>query len=93
MRVGSVEDNLAVVCLAETFFAPPLRPLAESRSACLRVLSEVVPLLGGGSFTPARRALESPIAIACFVDRAPCFSLANMVHLFAHKLSSLGARQ
>ena len=24
------------------------------------------------TFTPARRAFESPIAIACFVDRAPC---------------------
>jgi len=28
---------------------------------------------GVRSFTPARRAFESPIAIACFVDRAPCF--------------------
>jgi hypothetical protein len=27
---------------------------------------------GAGSFTPARLAFESPIAIACFVDRAPC---------------------
>jgi len=23
--------------------------------------------------TPARRAFDKPIAIACFVDRAPCF--------------------
>jgi hypothetical protein len=27
---------------------------------------------GGGSFTPARRAFDSPMAIACFVERAPC---------------------
>lgn len=27
---------------------------------------------GGGRFTPARRALDSPMAIACLVDRAPC---------------------
>jgi hypothetical protein len=27
---------------------------------------------GDGSFTPARRAFESPIAIACFADAAPC---------------------
>jgi hypothetical protein len=27
----------------------------------------------GGSFTPALRALDSPIAIACLADRAPCF--------------------
>jgi len=26
-----------------------------------------------GIFTPARRALDKPIAIACFVLRAPCF--------------------
>ena len=26
-----------------------------------------------GIFTPARRAFDSPIAIACFVLRAPCF--------------------
>jgi hypothetical protein len=25
------------------------------------------------SFTPARRAFESPIAIACLAERAPCF--------------------
>ncbi len=28
---------------------------------------------GGGSFTPARLALESPMAIACLAERAPCF--------------------
>jgi hypothetical protein len=27
---------------------------------------------GAGRFTPERRAFERPIAIACFVDRAPC---------------------
>ncbi len=47
-------------------------PWPNRASACLRVLSEVVPLFGGASFTPARRAFESPMAIACFVDRAPC---------------------
>jgi len=26
----------------------------------------------GGSLTPARRAFDSPMAIACFADRAPC---------------------
>ena len=30
-----------------------------------RVFSDVLPLAGGGRFTPARRALERPIAIAC----------------------------
>jgi hypothetical protein len=34
----------------------------------------VFTLFGGeGNFTPARRALASPMAIACFVDAAPCF--------------------
>jgi hypothetical protein len=32
-------------------------------------------LLGAGSFTPARRALERPIAIACLLERAPCSPL------------------
>jgi hypothetical protein len=27
---------------------------------------------GGGNLTPARRAFDKPIAIACLVDRAPC---------------------
>ena len=30
------------------------------------------PAGGCGSFTPARRAFESPMAMACLVERAPC---------------------
>jgi hypothetical protein len=45
--------------------------LRVSRFACSFVSSEE-PSEGGKS-TPARRAFESPIAIACLVDRAPCF--------------------
>src|SRR5437773_8900641 len=41
-------------------------------AALLRVFSVVRPFAGGGSSTPARRALLRPMAIACFVDRAPC---------------------
>ena len=41
--------------------------------ALRRVFSDVVPFSGARSFTPERRAFESPIAIACLVDRAPCF--------------------
>ena len=48
-------------------------PRRISRAACSRTPSEVVPFGGGGSFTPARRALESPMAMACSVERAPCF--------------------
>src|SRR5919197_5999112 len=47
-------------------------PLRYSRSADRRVLSCTRPFLGGGSFTPARRALETPMAMACLVERAPC---------------------
>jgi hypothetical protein len=46
--------------------------LLPSRLALRRVFSDVVPFLGGGSFTPALRAFDSPIAIACLVERAPC---------------------
>ena len=51
---------------------PPSRAFSRSRFAFSRVFLETIPFLGGGSFTPARRALERPIAIACFVERAPC---------------------
>ena len=50
----------------------PLRLFSRSRSARLRVDAEVAPFLGAGRSTPARRAFERPIAIACFGDRAPC---------------------
>src|SRR5207244_3445354 len=50
----------------------PARPRATSRTVRSRVSADVRPGLGGGSFTPARRALDSPMAIACFVERAPC---------------------
>ena len=56
---------------------------ARARSSCpgrcrkraslpRRVRSLVRPFSGGGSGTPARRAFDRPIAIACFVERAPC---------------------
>src|SRR5262249_60934244 len=48
------------------------RPAATARLALCRVRSVACPFSGGGKWTPARRAFESPIAIACLVDRAPC---------------------
>jgi hypothetical protein len=57
----------------DVFFLPPLLAFRVSRAAARRVSSEVVPFFGGFSFTPARRAFDSPIAIACWVERAPCF--------------------
>ena len=56
----------------EGFLRPPRRPLARSRFACLRVRAEVLPRFGGGNFTPARRAFDKPMAIACCGERAPC---------------------
>lgn len=35
--------------------------------------ADALPFGAGGSFTPAFRALESPMAIACFELRTPCF--------------------
>ena len=52
---------------------PPERPFCVSRLACLRVRADVFPRFGTGNFTPARRAFERPMAIACCGDRAPCF--------------------
>jgi hypothetical protein len=48
-------------------FLPALR---RSRLACVFVSSELVS--DGGNSTPARRAFDKPIAIACLVERAPC---------------------
>jgi len=54
----------------EGFLRRPARPFVRSRSAWRFV--RCLPRFGGGNFTPARRALERPIAIACSGDRAPC---------------------
>ena len=54
----------------EGFVRRPARPFARSRFAWRFVCC--VPRFGGGNFTPARRALDRPIAIACSGDRAPC---------------------
>src|SRR5437588_2411260 len=53
------------------FFVLLLFPSLRSRAACLRVFFD--PFLGCFSFTPARLAFERPMAIACLVERAPCF--------------------
>jgi hypothetical protein len=52
-----------------------LRPLRAARvaDAALRFVAALEPAPGRGSFTPARRAFDNPMAIACFVERAPCF--------------------
>jgi hypothetical protein len=49
----------------------PLFALRISRAACSFTSYEESG--DGGNSTPARRAFDSPIAIACLVDRAPCF--------------------
>ena len=51
-------------------FLPGRFALRVSRAACSRVFFDAY--FGGGSLTPALRAFESPIAIACLVERAPC---------------------
>lgn len=51
--------------LAEVLACFPVLPFSRSRSARLRVSSEVVPFRGGERSTPARRAFDNPMAIAC----------------------------
>jgi hypothetical protein len=48
------------------------RPAARVADSALRLVVRFADAGGGGSSTPARRAFERPIAIACFVERAPC---------------------
>jgi hypothetical protein len=50
----------------------PRRPARKADAALRRVFAFARPWRGEASATPARRALLRPIAIACFVDRAPC---------------------
>jgi hypothetical protein len=45
---------------------------ARDALAALFLVRDEDPAGGDGSVTPARRAFESPMAIACFVERAPC---------------------
>jgi hypothetical protein len=51
------------------------RPRVPARDAysALRFVFRFARAGGRDSFTPERRAFDSPIAIACLVDRAPCF--------------------
>jgi hypothetical protein len=44
---------------------------------------------GGGSCTPARRAFESPMAIACLVETRTVRAFANMMNLFAYEFARL----
>jgi hypothetical protein len=52
-----------------------LLPRLAARAAEAALAFVVALALAGGadSFTPALRAFDKPIAIACFVERAPCF--------------------
>jgi hypothetical protein len=56
--------------LAEGFLRVPARPFARSRFAWRFV--RALPRFGGGNSTPARRALDKPMAMACSGERAPC---------------------
>jgi hypothetical protein len=48
-------------------------PAFESRFAACKVSRDTRPFFGGFKSTPARRAFDRPIAMACFAERAPCF--------------------
>jgi hypothetical protein len=45
---------------------------ARRADSALRFVDAFALAGGFGSFTPARRAFDSPIAMACFAERAPC---------------------
>src|SRR5918999_621076 len=64
---------LSVACerFRDFLVAARFAPLRLSRFACSLVSSEAFSV--GGRSTPARRAFDNPIAIACLVERAPCF--------------------
>jgi hypothetical protein len=45
---------------------------ARLADCALRLVDAFAFAGGDGSFTPALRAFDRPIAMACFVERAPC---------------------
>jgi hypothetical protein len=57
---------------AEGAFFSAASPAFKSGIAFRRVSALAFPFSGGGRSTPARRALDKPIAIACLADLAPC---------------------
>src|SRR5262249_50095729 len=72
-------------------------PASEAYSAPRRVRSLALPFLGGGRSTPARRASERPMAIACLGDLTPCsprrtFSISARTNSPAWVLGDLPAR-
>jgi hypothetical protein len=56
--------TVALLRFGDTFVDPDFA-FSKPRLAFARVAADARPLGGGGSLTPARRAFESPIAIAC----------------------------
>src|SRR5262249_5198058 len=63
----------AFVLDLDLFCDTGLFDFALSSSCCAFFFKAAPPLLGVGSSTPARRASDRPIAIACLAERTPCF--------------------
>src|SRR5688572_16062730 len=71
-------------------------PARLAAAALFRVLAFALEG-GGGSLTPARRAFDRPMAIACLVERAPCLpsrtcSISSCTNSPAWLLGALPAR-
>jgi len=68
-------SRLSLRIEARARFAAGRRPDFARRLAdrALRFVDSVALGGGEGRSTPARRAFDSPMAIACLADRAPCF--------------------
>jgi hypothetical protein len=72
-------------------------PAALSVAAFLRVASLAAPFFGDFTATPARRASDRPIAIACLADLTPCLpartlSICSLTNSPAWVLDALPAR-
>jgi hypothetical protein len=69
-----VPSRFSALVVARDLFGDGARrevPASESCFAFVRTVFEALPF-GGGKETPARRAFDRPIAMACLVERAPC---------------------
>jgi hypothetical protein len=71
-EAADLDSPFSAAFAARDRFGDGRVPLRRAALLALRFVRSLALFGGAGSFTPARLALESPIAMACLVERAPC---------------------
>src|SRR5688572_9033992 len=71
-EAADLDSLFSAAFAARDRFGEGRLPVRRAALLALRFVRSLALFGGAGSFTPARRALDSPIAMACLVERAPC---------------------